>query len=63
MRPLLAIHELAPRIAERLIAATGAPRFFRTVAELTGRGPVIGTAESTDRNAQPLARNEPPATA
>lgn len=61
MRPLLAIQELAPRVAERLIVATGAPTFFRTVAELAGRGPVIGTAESTDRNAGPLARTERPA--
>ena len=44
MRPLLAIQELAPRIAERLIVATGASRFFRTVAELAGRGPLIGNA-------------------
>ena len=51
MRPLLAIQELAPRVAERLIVATGAPRFFRTVAELAGRGLVIGNPESADRNA------------
>ncbi len=61
MRPLLAIQELAPRVAERLIVATGAPRFFRTVAELTGRGPVIGKAESADRNIGRWARSEPPA--
>ena len=61
MRPLLAIQELAPRVAERLIVATGAPRFFQTIAELAGRGSVIGTAASADRNAGPLARTEPPA--
>jgi hypothetical protein len=35
MRPLLAIQEIAPRLAERLIDATGAPRFFRAIAELS----------------------------
>jgi short-subunit dehydrogenase len=52
MRPLFAIQELAPRVAERLIAATGAPRFFRTVAELVGRGLVIDQAESADHHAR-----------
>lgn len=47
MRPLLAIQELAPRVAERLVVATGASQFFRTVAELAGRDLVIGQAEST----------------
>ena len=61
MRPLLAIQELAPRVAERLIVATGAPRFFRTVAELAGRGLVIGNPESADRNAGAYARKEPAA--
>jgi short-subunit dehydrogenase len=59
MRPLLAIQELAPRVAERLVVATGAPTFFRTVAELAGRGLVIGKAESADHNARRHARNEP----
>jgi hypothetical protein len=61
MRPLLAIQELAPRVAERLIVATGAPRFFRTVAELAGRGPVIAKAESANHNAGPYTQNEPTA--
>ena len=61
MRPLLAIQELAPRIAERLILATCASRFFRTVAELAGRGLVIGKAESTDHDAERYTRNEPAA--
>ena len=37
MRPLLAIQELAPRLAERIVQATGAGRFFAAVAERTGR--------------------------
>jgi hypothetical protein len=37
MRPLLAIQELAPRIAERIFAITGAPEFFAKVAEATAR--------------------------
>ena len=37
MRPLLAIQELAPRIAERILATTGAPDFFAKVAEATAR--------------------------
>jgi short-subunit dehydrogenase len=61
MRPLLAIQELAPRVAERLIVATGAPTFFRTIAELAGRGLVIGKAESADNYAGPYTRNEPTA--
>jgi NAD(P)-dependent dehydrogenase (short-subunit alcohol dehydrogenase family) len=58
MRPLLAIQELAPRLAERVIVATGAPRFFRTVAELAGRGLVIGRDESAQHNAGSYIRNE-----
>jgi hypothetical protein len=61
MRPLLAIQELAPRVAERLIVATGAPTFFRTIAELTGRGLEIGKAESADNHARPYTRNKPTA--
>jgi short-subunit dehydrogenase len=37
MRPLLAIQELAPRLADRLVRATGGPHFFSRLAELTGR--------------------------
>ena len=37
MRPLLAIQELAPRLAERLVAVTGAGKFFALVVERTGR--------------------------
>jgi short-subunit dehydrogenase len=37
MRPLLAVQELAPRAAERLVAATGAGRFFELVVRQTGR--------------------------
>ncbi len=37
MRPLLALQELAPRIAERIFAITGAPEFFAKVAEATAR--------------------------
>ena len=37
MRPLLAMQELAPRIAERILATTGAPDFFAKVAEATAR--------------------------
>lgn len=59
MRPLLAIQELAPRVAARLIVATGAPRFFRTVAELAGRDLVIGQAESAHPDAGPHTQNEP----
>jgi short-subunit dehydrogenase len=39
MRPLLALQELAPRLAERIVGWTGAPRFFAGVAEATGRRP------------------------
>lgn len=53
MRPLLAIQELAPRVAERVIVATGAARFFRTVAELAGRGPAIGKAERAGQGTRP----------
>ena len=38
MRPLLALQELAPRLAERILSMTGAPAFFLRVAERTGRG-------------------------
>ena len=49
MRPLLAIQELAPRLADRIVQATGAARFFAGVAELTdhsspSRSPVAPTA-------------------
>lgn len=37
MRPLLAMQELAPRAADRVVAATGAARFFGRLVELTGR--------------------------
>ncbi len=37
MRPLLALQELAPRTAERIVAATGAPGFFAQLAQRTGR--------------------------
>ncbi len=37
MRPLLALQELAPRLAERILAMTGAPAFFARVAEATAR--------------------------
>jgi short-subunit dehydrogenase len=60
MRPLLAIQELAPRLTARVIVATGAPKFFRTVAELAGRGPEVGRAESADQTAAPT-RNGPAA--
>lgn len=59
MRPLLAIQELAPRVAERLIVATGASQFFRTVAELAGRDLVIGQAQSTTKTPGPDTRNQP----
>jgi short-subunit dehydrogenase len=61
MRPLLVIQEFAPRLAERLVAATGAPRFFRTVSELVGRGPAIGTTGSADRHTEARAGHGPPA--
>ena len=35
MRPLLALQEIAPRLAERILAMTGAPAFFARVAEVT----------------------------
>ncbi len=59
MRPLLAIQALMPKIAERLVVATGAPRFFRTVAELTGRGPVIENHQAVNDSARPQATTEP----
>jgi short-subunit dehydrogenase len=37
MRPLLAIQEIAPRFAQRIIGATGAGAFFAQVAERTPR--------------------------
>ena len=37
MRPLLAVQELAPRVAERIVSATGAPKFFALLAERTER--------------------------
>ncbi len=37
MRPLLAIQELAPRVAERIVAATGAADFFEHLSERRGR--------------------------
>ncbi len=46
MRPLLAVQELAPGLAERLVAATGAGDFFARLAALTGRGAQIPPAEA-----------------
>ncbi len=37
MRPLLAVQEIAPRLAESIVTATGATRFFSRLAELSGR--------------------------
>ena len=37
MRPLLGVQELAPRLAERIIAATGAAGFFAELAARSGR--------------------------
>jgi hypothetical protein len=37
MRPLLAVQELAPRLAERIVAATGAGKFFALLAEQSHR--------------------------
>jgi len=37
MRPLLAVQELAPRLADRITAATGAGKFFAKLVERTGR--------------------------
>ncbi len=37
MRPLLAVQEIAPRLAESITTATGAARFFSRLAELSGR--------------------------
>jgi short-subunit dehydrogenase len=53
MRPLLAIQELMPRVAERLIFATGAPRFFQKLAELSGHNLAIGRAEIADHRPGP----------
>ncbi len=36
MRPLLAVQEVAPRVAERIVALTGAKQFFARLSELTG---------------------------
>jgi short-subunit dehydrogenase len=63
MRPLLAIQELAPRVAERLIVATGAPTFFRTVAELTGRGLAPDTSKNANHNTRPYTQNKQPPSA
>ncbi len=38
MRPLLAVQELAPRVAGWAVAALGADRFFEQLADRTGRG-------------------------
>lgn len=59
MRPLLGIQAFLPRLAERLVVATGAPRFFRTVAELTGRGPFAGIARMPTHGTDAPAANEP----
>jgi short-subunit dehydrogenase len=37
MRPLLAVQELAPRLAERIVSWTGAAHFFTSVADARGR--------------------------
>jgi short-subunit dehydrogenase len=37
LRPLFAIQELAPRVAERIVAATGAADFFEHLSERRGR--------------------------
>lgn len=37
MRPLLAVQELAPKLAEQIIARLGVRDFFASVSELTGR--------------------------
>jgi hypothetical protein len=37
MRPLLALQEVAPRLAERTVAATGASKFFVKLIERTNR--------------------------
>ncbi len=44
MRPLFAIQELSPGLADRLVSATGAPKFFARLAELTGRSTPPGPA-------------------
>jgi short-subunit dehydrogenase len=38
LRPLFAVQELAPRVAERIVAATGAAEFFEHLSERRGRG-------------------------
>jgi short-subunit dehydrogenase len=53
MRPLLAVQELAPRLAERIVAATGADKFFALLVERSGR-----SAPSQPR--WPHADREPP---
>ena len=40
MRPLLAVQELAPSVAARVISATGASRFFATLVQRSGRASV-----------------------
>ena len=37
MRPLLVVQELGPRLAERIVAATGASKFFALLVERSGR--------------------------
>ena len=37
MRPLFALQELAPRLAERIVTATGASKFFAQLVERTNR--------------------------
>ena len=40
MRPLLAVQELAPSLAARVISASGASRFFATLVQRSGRASV-----------------------
>ncbi len=40
MRPLLAVQEIAPSLAARVVAATGASRFFATLVQRSGRDSV-----------------------
>ena len=42
MRPLLAIQEIAPRVAERVVSALGADRFFEQLVGRMGRGVADG---------------------
>jgi short-subunit dehydrogenase len=50
MRPLFALQELAPRLAERLVAVTGAGRFFALLVQRTGHNtqPQLPSAAVTD---------------